>query len=160
MTQPIDFIALAKAQTNARMRIRLLALAHFQDGHTRTQIALFLKVSRASVNKWVAQFHERGLEGLESARPTGRIARLTPQQRVQLYDFIDEQSRRTTGGRLTGYDIQAYIAQNFGVTYQLSNIYRLLKQMGFSWLTSRSRHPKQDSQAQQAFKKTSHRKRS
>lgn len=80
MPQPIDFLALAKAQTNARMRIRLLALAHFQDGHTRTQIALFLKVSRTSVNKWVAQFHAHGLAGLELARPTGRIAKLTPQQ--------------------------------------------------------------------------------
>ncbi|WP_430732484.1 helix-turn-helix domain-containing protein, partial [Vibrio vulnificus] len=29
------------------MKMRLLALAHFKDGHSRTQIAKFLKVSRA-----------------------------------------------------------------------------------------------------------------
>ncbi|HAS6280639.1 TPA: hypothetical protein I7215_16110, partial [Vibrio vulnificus] len=28
------------------MKMRLLALAHFKDGHSRTQIAKFLKVSR------------------------------------------------------------------------------------------------------------------
>ncbi|WP_373417065.1 helix-turn-helix domain-containing protein [Vibrio parahaemolyticus] len=31
--------------------MRLLALAHFKDGHSRTQIASFLKVSRTCVNK-------------------------------------------------------------------------------------------------------------
>ncbi|EPZ2425617.1 helix-turn-helix domain-containing protein [Vibrio vulnificus] len=31
--------------------MRLLTLAHFKDGHSRTQIAKFLKVSRSSVNK-------------------------------------------------------------------------------------------------------------
>ncbi|MEF1160718.1 helix-turn-helix domain-containing protein, partial [Vibrio parahaemolyticus] len=30
------------------MKIRLLALAHFKDGYSRTQIAKFLKVSRTS----------------------------------------------------------------------------------------------------------------
>ncbi|EGR0399919.1 TPA: helix-turn-helix domain-containing protein [Vibrio parahaemolyticus] len=38
------------------MKIKLLALAQFKDGHSRTQIAKFLKVSRTSVNKWVQTF--------------------------------------------------------------------------------------------------------
>ncbi|HFQ5284237.1 TPA: helix-turn-helix domain-containing protein [Vibrio vulnificus] len=42
--------------------MRLLALAHFKDGHSRTQIAKFLKVSRTSVNKWVQTFLEQGLK--------------------------------------------------------------------------------------------------
>ncbi|MFA0363594.1 helix-turn-helix domain-containing protein, partial [Vibrio sp. 10N.222.54.A6] len=32
--------------------MRLLALANFKDGLSRTQIAKSLKVSRTSVNKW------------------------------------------------------------------------------------------------------------
>ena len=40
-----DFKALARKQTSLQMKMRLLALAHFQDGHSRTQIAQFLKVS-------------------------------------------------------------------------------------------------------------------
>ncbi|WP_443088871.1 helix-turn-helix domain-containing protein, partial [Vibrio sp. M260112] len=31
--------------------MRLLALAHFKEGRSRTQIAKYLKVSRTSVNK-------------------------------------------------------------------------------------------------------------
>ncbi|WP_443083797.1 helix-turn-helix domain-containing protein, partial [Vibrio sp. V30_P3S12P165] len=47
------------------MKMRLLALAHFKDGQSRTQIAKYLKVSRTSVNKWVQTFLEHGLEGLQ-----------------------------------------------------------------------------------------------
>ncbi|EOU2463402.1 helix-turn-helix domain-containing protein [Vibrio navarrensis] len=52
--------------------MRLLALAHFKDGHSRTQIAKFLMVSRTSVNKWVHTFLEEGLEGLKEKPRTGR----------------------------------------------------------------------------------------
>ena len=38
------------------------------------------------------------------------------------------------------------------MAYELSNVYRLLRELGFSWITSRSRHPKQDGQVQEAFK--------
>ncbi|WP_418954034.1 helix-turn-helix domain-containing protein [Vibrio parahaemolyticus] len=36
--------------------MRLLALALFQEGYTRTQIAKRLNVSRTSVNKWVKNY--------------------------------------------------------------------------------------------------------
>ncbi|WP_414730430.1 helix-turn-helix domain-containing protein, partial [Vibrio vulnificus] len=54
------------------MKVRLLALAHFKDGHSRTQMAKFLKVSRTSVNQWVQTFLEEGLEGLQEKPKTGR----------------------------------------------------------------------------------------
>ncbi|MBE3888219.1 helix-turn-helix domain-containing protein, partial [Vibrio parahaemolyticus] len=38
------------------MKMRLLALAYFKDGYSRTQIVKFLKVSRTSINKWVQTF--------------------------------------------------------------------------------------------------------
>ncbi|WP_140119892.1 helix-turn-helix domain-containing protein [Vibrio parahaemolyticus] len=34
----------------------ILALDHFKDGHSLTQITKLLKVSRTSVNKWVQTF--------------------------------------------------------------------------------------------------------
>ena len=153
MSDPIDFMALAKAETNARKRMRFLALAHFQEGHSRTDIARFLKVSRTSVNKWVSNFLLHGVAGLDSVRPPGRPAKLGAEQLSQLSEYIDQQSRLAIGGRLQGTDIQTYIEREFGVAYELSNVYRLLRELGFSWITSRSRHPKQDGQVQEAFKK-------
>lgn len=67
--------------------------------------------------------------------------------------YIKTQSQSETGGRLTGESIQTYINANFGIDYHPNAIYKLLKSIGFSWITSRSRHPKQSDEVQEAFKK-------
>jgi len=130
-----------------------LVLAHFQDGHSRTQIAQFLKVSRTSVNKWVSVYLSEGLEGLKEKPRTGRPAFLSSKQKIQLTEFIKEKAKTDDGGRLIGADIHAYIEREFNKTYHPDSIYYLLNKLGFSWITSRSRHPKQDKEAQQHFKK-------
>ncbi|MEG3756278.1 winged helix-turn-helix domain-containing protein, partial [Psychromonas arctica] len=57
------------------------------------------------------------------------------------------------GVRLVGTDIQLFIAENFGYQYHLSSVYKLLHRLGFSWITSRTKHPKQSPGAQEDFKK-------
>lgn len=148
-----NFSELAKTHQSVRMRLRYLALAHFQEGHSRTEIAKFLKVSRTSVNKWISQYHQKGLEGLVDKKPTGRPLRLSKEQCLQLITYINDAANNENGGRLIGTDIQSYIANNFGFNYHLSSVYKLLHKLGFSWITSRSKHPKQSKEAQEDFKK-------
>jgi transposase len=57
------------------------------------------------------------------------------------------------GGRLTGEAIRLYIADEFQINYHPNAIYKLLHLLGFSWITSRSKHPKQSEEAQKDFKK-------
>ncbi|MBB1368777.1 winged helix-turn-helix domain-containing protein [Pseudoalteromonas sp. SR44-5] len=52
-----------------------------------------------------------------------------------------------------GEDIAQYIYEQFNVRYHTDHIYKLLKKLGFSWITSRSKHPKQSEESQEAFKK-------
>jgi transposase len=135
------------------MRIRLLAISHFIDGKNRTEIASFLKVSRTSVNKWVTQYLNEGLEGLTEKPHTGRPALLSHAQRVQIKNYVTDNAVKPQGGRLQGKDIQRYIHTEFGVFYQKTNIYHLLHELNLSWITTRSKHPKQSIEAQEAFKK-------
>ncbi|RZQ84476.1 helix-turn-helix domain-containing protein, partial [Vibrio vulnificus] len=65
-------------------------------------MAQFLKVSRASVNKWVQKLLEEGLEGLQEKPRTGRPAFLNAEQREQLSQYIKAQAMDSSGGRLTG----------------------------------------------------------
>jgi len=51
-----DFPKLIASTSNARLRMRLIAVSHFTEGLSRTQIAKYLKVSRVSVNKWVKAY--------------------------------------------------------------------------------------------------------
>lgn len=52
-----------------------------------------------------------------------------------------------------GKDIQKYIKKSYGVDYHVRNIYRLMKELELVWITSRSKHPKQDLVVQEEFKK-------
>ena len=55
--------------------------------------------------------------------------------------------------RLMGKDTQKYIHNTFGVNYEIRNNYRLMKQLGIFWITSRSKPLKQGLVTQEAFKK-------
>ena len=78
---------------------------------------------------------------------------LKPCTAKQLTDFIELRAKSNEGGRLTGADIHTYIMKEFGKNYHPDSIYYLLKHLGFSWISSRSRHPKQSDKIQEDFKK-------
>lgn len=149
----VDFISLARKQKSIQMKMRLLALAHFQDGKSRTKIAKDLKVSRTSVNKWVSTYLENGVTGLQEKPRSGRPAFLTAKQFSKLGKFIETHAVNPDGGRLTGAEIHEYIQIEFGKSYHPDSVYYLLKKMGYSWITSRSKHPKQSDVIQDDFKK-------
>jgi transposase len=151
MTQNLSQII--ATTTNGRLRIRLLAVSHFKEGKNRTQISNFLKVSRTSVNKWIKSYLDDGLTGLQEKAHTGRPKGLTNLQLLQLKNFVTATSIKPNGGRLQGKDVQAYIETEFNVNYQKTNVYHLLHALNLSWITTRSKHPKQSVQAQEAFKK-------
>lgn len=148
----IDFKKLASQQKSIQMKMRLLALAHFKDGHSRTQIAKFLKVSRTSVNNWVATYLKNGVEGLVEKLHTGHPPRLTEEQLSLLKLYITSNAIKPEGGRLQGTDIIEFIHEEFGLSYSLSGIYKILRKLNLVWITTRSKHPKQSVEAQEAFK--------
>jgi transposase len=52
-------------------------------------------------------------------------------------------------------DLKVLIACRFGVAYHQRGVGKLLKALGFSHISARPRHPKQDERIVAAFKKTS-----
>lgn len=149
----IDFPSLIAKEKNSRLRIRLMALSHINNGVNRTETAKYLHVSRRMVNEWVKRFNEEGLDGLKEKPRTGRPRALTTEQLEKFKAHVVSHAIKPNGGRLKGTLLITYIKKEFGVTYSLTNIYRLLHQLNFSWITSRSKHPKQSEEAQEAFKK-------
>ncbi|WP_141240181.1 helix-turn-helix domain-containing protein, partial [Pseudoalteromonas sp. HM-SA03] len=129
---------LSKQTKDPRKKVRMLALAHFFEGKSRYQIAEYLKVSRTSVNKWVKDYLDYGLEGLEELPRSGRPCKLDDAQLKQLKAYVLDSIDRTEGGRLTLEDIQQYISESFHIEYELSAVHRLLKRQNFSWISSRS----------------------
>lgn len=121
-----DFSALINATSNARHRLKLLAVSHFIEGKNRTEISSFLKVSRSSVNIWIKAYLDDGLAGLNAKSPTGRPPRLTLEQLAQVKSYIVDNAIKPEGGHLQGKDVQTFIEAEFGVTYQKTNVYQLM----------------------------------
>ena len=61
MTQ--DLSKIINSTSDARLRLRLLAVSHFIDGKNRAQISQYLKVSRTNVNSWIQSYLTHGLQG-------------------------------------------------------------------------------------------------
>lgn len=153
MHTPDFFKKLSAIEKDPRLKIRYLALHHFSLGKNKTQIAKYLGVTRASINRWVSSYLSNELDGLISKKSTGRPHRLSEQQKKKIQIYITENAVKVNGGRLIAEDIRVYIQDTFNVQYTQRNIYHLLRDLGFSWITSRSKHPKQSEEAQEAFKK-------
>ena len=146
-------LGLSKKEKNTNKRIRLLAVSLYLECHNRALVARQLKVARRSVNNWVSEYLAHGLAGLEDKPRYGKPSALSDKQKQQLSRFIDSSTQTDNGGRLTGMHIKEYIETEFGVHYHPSHIYKILSKLGYSWITSRSKHPKQRSGVQDAYKK-------
>jgi len=90
-----EILALSRAEKEPRMR--LLAVALFLEGNSRTDVALRLKVARASVNAWVAKYLASGLKGLEAKKNKGRDSYLTSSQKQQLSTYLEDAVHQPLG---------------------------------------------------------------
>lgn len=138
---------------NASLKLRYLAVQKFHEGHSRTSIAKTLNASRRLVNEWITNYLSGGFDALALKLATGQPSRLSNEQKIQLKEYVIAHAVKVQGGRLMGKNIQKYIQETFDVSYCVRNIYRLMKELDIVWITSRSKHPKQDLAAQEAFKK-------
>ncbi len=139
--------------SNASLKVRYMAASLFDDGISRSKIAIMLNVSRRLVNEWITLYLSGGIDALAIKKSSGRPAKLSIKEKGLLKDFIIKHSTKAEGGRLVGEEIGRYIKDNFDVTYGIRNVYRLMAELDLSWITSRSKHPNQSEKAQDNFKK-------
>ena len=112
-----QLLALSRKEPNARKRIRLLAVSLFFEGESRTNIAKRLNTARGSVNKWVSNYLNNGVAGLNNKPIKGRPAKLTSQQLNTLSDYLKQSASSSEGGILMGEDIAQYIYDQFNIRY-------------------------------------------
>lgn len=138
---------------DARLKTRYQVIFLFLETKNRTFVAKTTGVSRRLVNEWVTTYLSEGLEALNIKKQAGRPSALTDNQKCQLKQYVCSHAVKVDGGRLIGEDIKEYISDTFDIYYKLNNVYRLMHELNLSWITSRSKHPKQSEEAQEAFKK-------
>jgi transposase len=90
-------------------------------------------------------------------RSSGPKPRLSPEQLAQLSKIVETGPDRNIDAvvRWRRVDLERVIAERFGVDFHERYVGTLLKKLGFSHVSARPRHPKQDGAIVEAFKKTS-----
>src|SRR5215217_6727804 len=148
---------LAAATKNANQSRRLLSIAAVLDGMNRTQAARIGGMDRQTLRDWVYRFNDDGPEGLLDHWSQGPSPRLSAEQRAEIARLVETGPDRAVHGvvRWRRVDLQRLIAERFGVVYHERTVGKILKQLGFTHISSRPRHPAQDGQTVAAFKKTS-----
>jgi transposase len=148
---------LAVATKNANQSRRLLSLAAVLEGMNRTDAARIGGMDRQTLRDWVHRFNERGPDGLKDTWSKGNPRRLSPHQQAELARLVETGPDRAAHGvvRWRRIDLKHLIAERFGVAYHERTVGKILKQLGFSHISARPRHPAQDGQTVAAFKKVS-----
>jgi transposase len=146
----------AKAQRDARVRIRMQAVVLAREGKTAMQIAAALGAARRPVQEWVARYNHGGQEALREGHHSGKPPRLKRDDEPKLKDRLDAGPLPSDGVcTLRAADVKRILEQEFNVIYSLKGTYKLLHRLGYSYLAPRPRHKHAaDAPTQEAFKKT------
>jgi transposase len=148
-----DFGKIYKQRGQQKHGVRLLALWKLQTGMSETDVCQLVGKTHKTIRKWRKTYEKSGIDGLLSiASGRGRKARLNLKE--DLSREIESLQEERGGGRIRCQDIVDLVYSKHGVQYTTSGMYHILKRLGFSWITSRSKHPKSDPEAIEAFKKT------
>ncbi len=148
---------LARRSEDSNQSRRLLSLAAVYDGMSRTQAARIGGMDRQTLRRWVLRFNGDGPAGLLDRWSRGPARRLSDDQRGELAAIVESGPEVQTHGvvRWRRVDLRAVIKERFGVDYGERWVSQILHDLGFSHISARPRHPRQDAKTIEAFKKTS-----
>jgi transposase len=150
---------LAGKAKDANQARRLLALAAVRDGQDRQAAARIGGMDRQTLRDWVHRFNAKGPDGLINAKAPGPAPKLSAEQKEELRQLVEAGPDAERDGvvRWRCVDLKRVIKKRWNVDLDEVSIGRLLRQLGFSHVSARPRHPAQDAEAIAAFKKTSRR---
>jgi transposase len=138
-----------RRETDARRAQRLRALWLIRGGETLRATAALVGVTERIVRRWVAWYRQGGLAAVLGHRPggPGRASYLTAEQQAALREHL------VSGAVYTAKDAVAWVAEQFGVTYQPKGIYGVLHRLTAHPKVPRPHNPKSTPEQQEAWKK-------
>jgi transposase len=146
---------LAKAESDARVARRLLALANALSGMSRKEAAEAAGMDRQTLRDWVIRYNEHGLDGLYDCWGDGRPPRLEPREQAELMRIVLAGPGPESGlSAFTREDLVRICETRFGKSFHPAALGRVLKRLGLSRQKARPSHPQKDPAEAEAFKKS------
>jgi len=126
-----------------RIKVVLSINAGFEYAH----IAKILLLDEVTLRRYVKSFQEKGVSGLLEFRYTGGKSQLTPIQLQELKTFL------TANTQTKAKDIVAYIQKQYGISYSVIGVTKLLHRLGFVYKKPKIIPGKANRLKQEAFLK-------
>lgn len=137
-----------EAEQRDRYRAALLALG----GQETLDIMKMLGRSRGFVQRWAYAYRDGGIAALRARQRGGKKPRMSPQQEERFAQRLRAGPTAADGVcALRGQDARRILREEFGQHYSLGGAYDLLHRLGFSCLSPRPRHRKNDPPAMQRW---------
>src|SRR5271166_2826242 len=146
---------LAKAEADARVARRLLAIANALSGMSRKEAAEAAGMDRQTLRDWVIRYNAHGPDGLCDCWGEGRPPRLEAEEQAELMRIVLAGPDPEADGisAFTREDLVRICEARFGKTFHPSSLGRVLKRLGLSRQKARPSQPQKDPAEAEAFKK-------
>lgn len=147
---------LFRKERNPRIAARIRAVYLAMMNKTAPEIATILGYTRRTIQNWIYAYNRLGIEGLKESPGRGNNSRLNQDQIQWLRQRIEQGPLpEDKVCVLHAADIKRIIKKQFGISYHVRSVRRLLKRLGYSYVSSRPEHPKGNPQERETFKKKS-----
>lgn len=108
-------------------------VALYESGKlTQQEVAQVFQVSQGLVSHIYARYRQDGAAGLQGSSAPGASAKLTDTQRERSLLDQGAPAHGFEGERWTRKRVRRLIEQEFGLTYEVSSVGRVLRDLGFS----------------------------
>ena len=134
--------------SNATIAIKLKAILAAKE-HGITKTSQVFGVTRATLCAWIHCLREESAERLIVQEGRGRKPKLSEAQENTIGQWLAESSHVTIDR------LRQLILEKLEVDISRATVHRLIKKLGFSYITPRPQHYKQDSSTHEVFKKKS-----
>lgn len=152
---PLESAMRPKGSAAELERRRRRALVLLRHGMKPALVARTVGVARASVTRWRQVHRRRGDRALAAKPHPGRKPKLTPAQRRGLRSLLLR--RAPAHGFATDLwtlaRVKQVIAENFGVTYDPSQVWRILRSLDWSCQKPQRRARERDERAIEAWRR-------
>lgn len=141
-------IALKLQGKSGKVARRLQAIISSKD-HNISVVSSIFGITRATLTKWIKDFEKESIEGLLVKNGRGRKRIFNNQNDQEIRNIIKHNPN------ITAKSLQKIIDNKLNIKAGIATIYRLMHRLGFSYITPRKNHHKQDKQEVDKFKKNS-----
>ena len=136
-------------RVNGHERQRCHALILVHQGYSHREVAQILLVDEETISRWVRQYQERGLAGLENDPQWGGEhgqRELSAEQVDALKRRLREEAMPGTqvGSGWTNKAVRQLVVERFGVQYSKSGVRKLFAHLGWSYQRGRKLYIRRD----------------